>query len=522
MGMGKEELLQTSDAPLVREAKLAKGFLGVLGFAVISILCSCGGGGGGGPVNQGLIAPGLSPFVNSSRQAISAACTANSHVAGRARWTVLLFINAASNLQDDSWLNVAQMASVGSDSNVNIVVEWKQSSSNPYFNLAGIQPAAGDIPSFVGTRRYLISKHSAADVAAITNGDTTSLNIDRLPDPPTNVISSTDPLGTSDMGDWHVLRDFVQWGAAAYPADHLAVDVWDHGSAALSVSNNRSVSGVKIGSGKVTSVQKGGVRAGLKTRSVSFDCNSGSQITTPQLAQALSSLGTAGTQRNDILIIDCSLEGTAEVAFECRNVARVYVATEESPPGQGLAYDLWLTALKASGKNPCDLGNSIVSTFISQPAYVSDFFQSELTMSMTDLTALQNVISALDAFGIKLRAHRVDSAAIIASARDTSQTFDFSDYKDLYDFADHIRTSGAPAELKQSAMDLETAMVSSTTGSILASQHGNDRASTHGRATGLTIHFPLPGQLESEYATLAISQPGAAPNWGLFLQTQVQ
>ena len=32
------------------------------------------------------------------------------------------------------------------------------------------------------------------------------------------------------MGDWHVLQDFVQWGSTTYPADNLAVVVWDHGS----------------------------------------------------------------------------------------------------------------------------------------------------------------------------------------------------------------------------------------------------------------------------------------------------
>ena len=58
-----------------------------------------------------------------------AVCAANAHASGRTRWTVLVYINAANNLQPDSLLNVAQMASVGSDSNVNIVVQWKQATS---------------------------------------------------------------------------------------------------------------------------------------------------------------------------------------------------------------------------------------------------------------------------------------------------------------------------------------------------------------------------------------------------------
>ncbi len=472
----------------------------------LPLVSNCGGG-SAAPVQNanGLIQPGLTPF-NNSRQATAAVCQANPHTNGRARWTVLMFINAASNLQDDSWLNVGQMASVGSDSNVNIVVQWKQASSNPFFSQAGIQPSPGDTPSFVGTRRYLIRQHSSSDVQRIESGDTTPLDPDRLADPATNVIKVTDPQGTSDMGDWHVLRDFVQWGATNYPADHLAVLIWDHGSAALSVLDNRSV--------RVTSQLK----RRAHSRSVSFDTNTGSQITTQQIAQALATLGTGSLQRADMLIIDCSLEGTAEVAYEVRNAARTLVASEESPPGEGLAYADWLAALKTSGKNPCDLGGSILSTFINQSIYQDNVHQSQLTLSLTDLTQMQAVANALDTFASSLKTHVVDSATQIATARDNTQQFEFSDYKDLYDFADRIRTASAPADLKNAATNLELALVSTSTGGTLASVHGHDSSNTHARATGLSIHFPLPGQLESEYDTLAISKSGAAPNWDQFLR----
>src|SRR5438270_88029 len=59
-----------------------------------------------------------------------------------------------------------------------------------------------------------------------TNGNTTSLDPDRLADPATN-----DPTThQSDMGSYRTLQDFVSWGSQNYPADQLAVVVWDHGS----------------------------------------------------------------------------------------------------------------------------------------------------------------------------------------------------------------------------------------------------------------------------------------------------
>ena len=116
----------------------------------------------------------------------------------------------------------------------------------------------------------------------------------------------------------------------------------------------------------------------------------------------------------------------------------------------------------------------------------------------------------------------LDAGAQIANARDSSQEFEFTDYKDLYDFANRIRTASVPADLQQAATNLQVAMVSASSGAVLASVHGTDRSNTHARATGLSIHFPGPGQLEPEYDTLAISKPGAAPNWDLFLKSQTR
>ena len=70
-------------------------------------------------------------------------------------------------------------------------------------------------------------------------GDTTVLDPDRLADPPTATLNDNGNK-TADMGSYKTLADFVQWGSQNYPADHLAVVIWDHGSGALNV-NNRSV-----------------------------------------------------------------------------------------------------------------------------------------------------------------------------------------------------------------------------------------------------------------------------------------
>ena len=502
-----------------RRLTFGVGLVGILGAA----FCGCGGGGGSStpiitPPPGNFTAPGTTPFVNTNIGS-RAACQANAHQVGRARWTVLVFINAANNLQPDSLINVAQMASVGSNADLNIIVQWKQTSTQNYFTSVAI----GSTPSFVGTRRYRLTKHSQSDINRIappgieTNaalvGDTTVLDGDRLADPTTNTLTDNAVL-TSDMGNYHTLANFVQWGAQAYPADHLAVVLWDHGSGALNVDNRsakrlpfRSVSGVKS-----------------TTRGVSQDVQTGNQIATQEIP-----LGLANPpQPIDALVVDCSLQATTEVAYDVRNSARVFVGSEESPPGTGYPYDTWLTFLKTSAvASPCDAGQDLVNAMIAK--YPTG---TNITQSMTDLSKMDAVATALNAFGGSLKTYAGSAATLIKTARQGAQYFDFPEYKDLYGFADLIRTSaGVPAPLATAAANVETSLWGSN-GAILVASHGNAKdfsGFSEALASGLSIFLPGPQTQSSVDNTTgfdpAWNQLGlakAAPNWAAFLQAEIQ
>src|SRR5579859_6177540 len=108
----------------IRRLSAAFGALGVLGAS----LSGCGGGGSvsGGGSGGGGGGTGGGPSPTPGSYAGRSACSANTHQSGRARWTILVYMQAANNLQPYSLKNIAQMASVGSNSDVNIVVQWKQ------------------------------------------------------------------------------------------------------------------------------------------------------------------------------------------------------------------------------------------------------------------------------------------------------------------------------------------------------------------------------------------------------------
>ncbi len=458
------------------------GLLGVLA----SSLAGCGGG-GSSPVtppdpsvpNLTRGANGIDPLSNAGGRDV---CRANASVAGRAKWTVLVFMNAANNLQPDSLTNIAQMAKVGSNANVNIVVQWKQA----------VCEDCGS-PSFTETRRYKISQHNASDIAAIQQGVTAVLDADLLPPPPAPLYNPA--TRQVDMGDYRVLNDFVKWGAATYPSDHLAVIVWDHGA------------------GWRPSRAAGGVHSPT-FRSVSEDNETKNDITTQHIPTAL-----AGTPNGiDALIFDASLMQMIEVAYEVRNSAKIMVGSEDSPPGAGYPYDLWLNDLKngSAGANPCTLGADIVTNFVNFYRTTQNY--TNVTQSLIDLSKMQNVADKIDAFASQLRLYKTAEKAVLATARDTAQKYYYGENKDLISYCELIRVSASTQVLKDRAYDVEVALRGGN-GSIMASGAGQfQQDSSYGQA----IYIQSPGNFDPRYYDIAFSKPGAAPNWAKFLSEQAQ
>lgn len=428
--------------------------------------------GGNNNVNGGgnTAGPGLNDPPDLSR----AACQPNTRNRARPRWTVLVFINAANNLQPDSLLNIAQMASVGSDEDLNIVVQWKQANCVDCGS-----------PTFNATRRYFIRRKSAADVVAIRNGNTTVLDSDRLADPPSN-----DPFtNQSDMGDFRVLRDFVQWGSTTYPADHLAVVIWNHGSGWRPI--NRSATN----------------RVRPVFRAVSQDNATNNEISTQEIPIAIST----AAQPVDMLIFDASLMMMTEVAYEVRNQARVMVGSEDSPPGAGYPYDAWLNALKSSGTDPCDVGDDIVRTFVAN--YPTS---TNITQAVIDLSKMQSVATALNNFGNALLNHVNDQALVIQNARTNAQRYAFNDNKDLYHFANIIWNNTTADDLKQAAFEMQAALRGANAAVIY-----NGRGSLQQQnSQGMAVYVPNPGGYLNSYNDLALSR--VAPRWAQFLQSQRQ
>ena len=110
-----------------------------------------------------------------------------------AEWTVMVYLDGDNNLDPDSVVDIGEMMVVGSTAKVKVLALWDRYDGPA--NLYQVLP--GELKLLDGL---------AVNGIAV-NGQEIS------------------------MTDWHVLKAFVDYSKANFPANHYMLDLWDHGSA---------------------------------------------------------------------------------------------------------------------------------------------------------------------------------------------------------------------------------------------------------------------------------------------------
>jgi len=127
-----------------------------------------------------------------------------------------------------------------------------------------------------------------------------------------------------DMGSPDTFKAFVQWGMEKYPAKKYAVVLWNHGSG----------------------WEKKFDRFG--TRGISYDDDSGNNLTVKQVGQVLGELSAKAGQKFEVIAYDACLMQMAEVADEATASANYQIASEETEPLDGWPYDGFFSKLAAN------------------------------------------------------------------------------------------------------------------------------------------------------------------------------
>jgi hypothetical protein len=436
-----------------RPGHRARGLAFVL-FSLCLLAAGCGGGGGSDPGPAPPLQPGWRSVNPLPAQ-------------GQKKWTFLVYMNAANDLEPFSTLNLNQMETVGSTRDINLVVQVKRIANRYDANFTEWRDT--------NTRRFLVEKDS-------NTGDINS-----------RLVEQNDAV---DMGKAASLRDFVQWGVQRFPAQRYCLVLWNHGAGWRSARLRQP-----------------------QRRGVSYDDLTGSHINTIELPGAIN-IG----RRWDVLAFDSSLMQMAEIAYELRDQASYIAGSEESPPGEGYPYDAFLQRL---AQNP-DMDGREFGVHIARDtlAYYERSGTRDITHSVLDASKVEAIAPAVNALGTALLGAAARYGAGIAEARNQAESYDYPQNRDLLHFTQLLASpspGGATPRVPDAGVQSAAEGVQRA---VRAALVVNVNGSAHPNSQGLAIFLPSPSSYQSinaqqlggvgqRYAELAFAR--AAPNWQAFL-----
>jgi hypothetical protein len=399
----------------------------------------------------------------------------------KAKWTVMIFLNADNNLEPFGISDFREMANVGSSSDVNIALQFDRNGSY-----------ATTSPQWSGCHRFLVKKGMRPQ--------------------PSDAIQH---LGDTNMGDGQVLRNFVDWAMSTYPAERYMLEIWNHGQGWRNFQV-RPAEGSETDVREFTQFRKGRIETDAQRRSarssrsieqhgadlaarpqsiphhmvapntvryVSLDETSNDKLYNREIQDALLSLAT----RLDLFGFDACLMAMIETAYALRNVAKVMVASEELTPGDGWKYSDWIGLLRGNpDMDANDLGRTLVKSYRRSYRGVDE----TVTLSSVELSKMDAMARSIDTLADALVADlRSGKLQEIRKARAVCEEF-APGYGlhgiDLGYLCEAIKkTTGLSVQSTAAASSL----LQEIGGAVIANYAGEDRQQGYG-STGLAVYFP--------------------------------
>jgi len=300
-----------------------------------------------------------------------------------ARWTIMIFMNGDNDLESWVFLDLNELERADAGEDINIVVQADRAE--------GYSTNGGD---WTNTRRYLI-EHD-------TNDD--------------EVVSELlEDMGELDMGSPDTLSEFLLWADEAYPAERVAVVIWNHGEGWM-FTDTPALPGTSWddSSGNDMSIAEGELQEGLQP-----------------LVDARGPI--------DVLAFDACNMGAWEVAHAFQHQALTMVASESTVGMNGYAYDLTFTSL---GSNPAWTERELAADFARQAVEEG----GEWTQSAIDLAQIGPLSTAID----ELAQAVLDDDSLmdpLLSCRSAAQGTDhtYNDwYMDIGSLSGELQGSGNP------------------------------------------------------------------------------
>lgn len=374
---------------------------------------------------------------------------------GRAKWTYMVYMAGDNTLSDAVIADLQEIASVGSTSAAKVVVQ------------AEVRPSTEP-----GTSRGLIVRN--------------------MPDANWTKVGAGS--GGVDMGKAATLTEFIQWAAAAHPADNYALVLWSHGAG-----------------WKTQPLKPGLVRGALQ------DESSGSFMSLDDIAKGVRDSGV----HFGLINFDACLMAMYEVAHSFKGLTDYLVASEEVEPGDGDDYVAITNALTANpNMSARDLALSITQSY---KAFYASAGRTSVTKSAIDLTKIDSVKTTVEALAGELTTNIGTHRTAVQSAQVASTNYEYPYNRDLADFARKLRDNTSDTALRNAATAVENAV----TAAVVSNQvYATDNSMPIARSKGLAIYLPTKEEIGqgdlSQYEGLAVSKNGGTRSaWSGFVNLLV-
>ncbi len=399
-------------------------------------------------------------------------------------YTVVIYIAADNDLHPFAWKNIKQMEAIGSNENVNVIVQ---------LNTPGITNP---------TKRYIIKKGKRLLVPAEGVAPTQKLN----------------------SGSPQTLIDCVAWAMQYYPADNLVINLWDHGSGVYDPMRLQTISSSDLFKfNEQTQLLELDRTIGYtdlindsaqetedyrhNSRGICFDESFKSYISNQDLKFALSEIQNKvlGGKKIGVLWFDACLMAMIEIANLAKDHVDYLVASEEVEYASGSNYELVLRPLLDTTLTPKEFACHIVNCY--EKSY--QFITRDYTQSAVELSTVQALEENINGVAVKLLAALQDQKnnSVIkllkqCKTRPFCICFEEPSYIDLRNFyinlqanLQYISLNNATNEgvikyallrlLDQGINLINTAVVNNKVGSNLQ------------KAGGISIYFPERGMFSS-------------------------
>lgn len=380
----------------------------------------------------------------------------------------MVYMAGDNNLSAAGEQDLSEMRTVGSTSDVHVVVE---------FDRAG---------SAHETRRYHVQQQGMIE----------------------RVVS----LGETDCGDPQVLLDFIRWTAQEYPAERYALVLWNHGSGWEPSEMDRvarSVGTVGYNPRETTERAASPLRRalfrgtlerlyGLPTaadRAICSDDGSGHSLDTIELGQVLQQAAAILGQPVDLLGMDACLMSNAEVAYQVRPFARYLVGSEETEPADGWPYHLVLRQLADEPIMPtATFAEQIVTAYVNW--YVERHYSDPITQSAMNLSAMMDLTMVLDRMANALIAHMPVAVVEIWQAQRRSARFWHNTLWDVAHFCEELASTSQDQRVRQAAQAVLPALHPNPHHFVIAEGHSGTAVEHCG---GVSIYLQPPPNMISRF-----------------------